>query len=56
MIDLSNQTHLPRTNPTQIIFLHSVHEIVILLKTQINRNVFKGTLPYKMITSILVTS
>ena len=27
MIDLSNQTHLPRTNPTQIISLHSVHEI-----------------------------
>ena len=27
MIDLSNQTHLPRTNPTQIISLHSVHEL-----------------------------
>ena len=27
MIDLSNQTHLPRTNPTQIISLYSVHEL-----------------------------
>ena len=41
MIDLSNQTHLPRTNPTQIISLHSVHELFMKYLYFQTRKVFR---------------